>query len=151
MEDEEREIRNMLREYAAAEERLKDNNECIKLWRESIKYMRELSAVVADGQPHGNALGDPTANAAIKIIDNLEVTIKNRVDEIKVILEKRTRVESLLNCLNEEEYRLIELRYIKHLKMEHQIPYHMCVSRRTAYNIHSSAMSKLIEKNKSLH
>lgn len=151
MEDEERGIRNMLREYAAAEERLKDNNDAIKLWRESIKYMRELSAVVTDGQPHGTSIGDPTANAAIKIIDNLEVTIKKRVGEIKALLDKRTFVESMLACLSEEEYRLIELRYIKHMKMEQQIPYRMCVSRRTAYNIHSSAMKKLIEKNKSLH
>lgn len=151
MTEEERKMRNMLREYAAAEERIKDNNAAIKLWRESIEYMRELSAVVSDGQPHGTAIGNPTANAAIKIIDSLEVTIKIRIDEINSILEKRTHVEALLACLNEEEYRLIELRYIKHFKMDQQIPYQMCVSRRTAYNIHTSAMNKLIEKNKSLH
>lgn len=137
----------MLWEYGAADERIKDINLQIKLQKETQKSMRDIGAMKTDGLPHGTSVGDPVANAAIKIVDRVEANLKQLVSELGDIYDMREKMRKMLSCLTCEEYRLIEWRYIKRIRWN-SLPSRMHCSRSTCFRIHDGAIKKLIEKNK---
>ena len=147
--DEERQMKRMLWEYGSADDRIKDINIQIKLQKETKQSMRDISSARLDGLPFGSAVGDPVAGAAIKIVDRVEMNLKQLISELDDIYEMQDRMRNLLSCLNREEHRLIEWRYIKRIRWN-SLPSRMHCSRSTCFNIHDRAMRKLIAKNKSL-
>ena len=147
--DEERQMKRMLWEYGSTDDRIKDINIQIKLQKETKQSMRDISSARLDGLPSGSAVGDPVAGAAIKIVDRVEMNLKQLISELDDIYEMQDRMRNLLSCLNREEHRLIEWRYIKRIRWN-SLPSRMHCSRSTCFNIHDRAMRKLIAKNKSL-
>lgn len=147
--EDEKNMKKLLFEYASMDERIKDINLQIKLQKETQQDMREIRSVNMDGLPRGSIVGDPVASAAIKIVDRLDVNIRELLLELSIIYDKQAEIRNLLSCLTAEEYRIIEQRYIKHIRWDY-LPSKMHCSRSTCFNIHDRAMKKLIAKNKSL-
>lgn len=146
--EDEKQLKDMLWEYASLDSRIKDINIQIKLQKDTIQSMRSIGGVKLDGMPHGSAVGDPVANAAIKIVDRIEDTVQGLLNELNIIYDKQAYIRNMLSCLSDEEYRLIEYRYIKHVRWS-GLPTRMHCSRSTCFNIHERAIKKLIPKNKS--
>ena len=83
--DEERQMKRMLWEYGSADDRIKDINIQIKLQKETKQSMRDISSARLDGLPSGSAVGDPVAGAAIKIVDRVEMNLKQLISELDEI------------------------------------------------------------------
>lgn len=142
--EDEKQIKRLLWEYGTADERIKDINIQIRLQKETQESMRDIGAVKIDGMPHTNGLSDPVCGAAIKIVDRVEMNIKDLVSELTKIYEMREMMRTLLSCLDDEEYRVIILRYIRHIRWS-GLPSRMHCSRSTVFRIHDRAVRKLME------
>lgn len=142
--EDEKQIKRLLWEYGTADERIKDINFQIRLQKETQESMRDIGAVKIDGMPHTNGLSDPVCGAAIKIVDRVEMNIKDLVSELTKIYEMREMMRTLLSCLDDEEYRVIDLRYIRHIRWS-GLPSRMHCSRSTVFRIHDRAIRKLME------
>ena len=142
-------MQKLLFAYASMNERIKDINLQIKLQEETRQAMRDIHSVNMDGLPHGSNVSDPVASAAIKIVDRADANIRELLLELGSIYDKQAEIRALLSCLTAEEYKIIELRYIKLIKWDF-LPSKMHRSRSTCFNIHDRAIKKLIAKNKSL-
>ena len=140
----EKQIKRLLWEYGTADERIKDINFQIRLQKETQESMRDIGAVKIDGMPHTNGLSDPVCGAAIKIVDRVEMNIKDLVSELTKIYEMREMMRTLLSCLDDEEYRVIDRRYIRHIRWS-GLPSRMHCSRSTVFRIHDRAIRKLME------
>ena len=147
--EDEKNMKKLLFEYASMDERIKDINMQIKFWKETQQAMRETRSVNMDGLPHSSNVGDPVANAAIKIVDRLDANIRELLLELGDMYDKQAEIRALLSCLTAEEYKIIEQRYIKHIIWDY-LPSKMHCSRSTCFNIHDKAIKKLIAKYKSL-
>ena len=101
--EEERNLKKFLYSATTNAARVKD----IKLEIENQKRIeestRELSPNVADGLPHGNALGDPVANAALKIICVVQKNIDELSDELSILSGKTSKLRNLLAELSADE------------------------------------------------
>ena len=142
--EDEKQIKRLLWEYGTADERIKDINLQIRLQKETQESMRDIGAVKIDGMPHTNGLSDPVCGAAIKIVDRVEMNIKDLVSELTKIYEMREMMRKLLSSLDDEEYRVISLRYIRHIRWS-GLPSRMHCSRSTVFRIHDRAIRKLME------
>lgn len=142
--EDEKQIKRLLWEYGTADERIKDINIQIRLQKETQESMRDIGAVKIDGMPHTNGLSDPVCGAAIKIVDRVEMNIKDLVSELTKIYEMREMMRKLISCLDDEEYRVISLRYIRHIRWS-GLPSRMHCSRSTVFRIHDRAIRKLME------
>lgn len=142
--EDEKQIKRLLWEYGTADERIKDINIQIRLQKETQESMRDIGAVKIDGMPHTNGLSDPVCGAAIKIVDRVEMNIKDLVSELTKIYEMREMMRKLLSSLDDEEYRVISLRYIRHIRWS-GLPSRMHCSRSTVFRIHDRAIRKLME------
>ena len=142
--EDEKQIKRLLWEYGTADERIKDINIQIRLQKETQESMRDIGAVKIDGMPHTNGLSDPVCGVAIKIVDRVEMNIKDLVSELTKIYEMREMMRKLLSCLDDEEYRVISLRYIRHIRWS-GLPSRMHCSRSTVFRIHDRAIRKLME------
>lgn len=142
--EDEKQIKRLLWEYGTADERIKDINIQIRLQKETQESMRDIGAVKIDGMPHTKDSSDPVCGAAIKIVDRVEMNIKDLVSELTKIYEMREMMRKLLSCLDDEEYRVIDLRYIRHIRWS-GLPSRMHCSRSTVFRIHDRAIRKLME------
>lgn len=142
--EDEKQIKRLLWEYGTADERIKDINLQIRLQKETQESMRDIGAVKIDGMPHTNGLSDPVCGAAIKIVDRVEMNIKDLVSELTKIYEMREMMRKLLSSLDDEEYRVISLRYIRHIRWS-GLPSRIHCSRSTVFRIHDRAIRKLME------
>ena len=129
------------------DDRIKDINMQIKLQKDTQQSMRDIRSMNIDGLPHGKSVSNPVADAAIKIVDRIDVNIRELLTELNSIYDKQTSMRTLLSCLTSEEYRIIELRYIKHTRWN-GLPQKMHCSRSTCFRIHDNAIKKLAEQNK---
>ena len=93
---------------------------------ENNKYVTLQSPVL--GQPRGSGYSDQTADAAMKILITYQESILKLQNHIIHLTRKEEDIRDKLLTLDQEEYKVVELRYFKRLNWND-------VSRRMHYSI----------------
>lgn len=141
--EDEKQIKRLLWEYGTADERIKDINLQIRLQKETQESYEGYWSGKNRRYAHTKDSSDPVCGAAIKIVDRVK-NIKDLVSELTKIYEMREMMRKLLSCLDDEEYKVIDLRYIRHIRWS-GLPSRMHCSRSTVFRIHDRAIRKLME------
>lgn len=100
-----------------------------------------FAAVVSDGMPHGNSIGDGAATFALRL-DDIDTKIQNQCHRM------RMRIESIMELIDQlpedsEERAVLEQRYLNRETMEH-ISRNLHMARRTTYRIFRKAIEELL-------
>ncbi len=143
---ERREVIDLICEYGSHDSYIREIRKEQRALEEDIKSMRELKAVTYSDMPKGSSVDDPTARAAVKIIDIYEKRIDELERNILSIMERKAKAEELLSRLTESERKVIEARYIKGIKWDH-VPQRVYLSRRSCFYHRKRAIEKMCEAN----
>lgn len=107
-------IRKVMWNWGDAREQAKRYQSQIKDFENKIEDMRGLSGMSYDGLPHGNAISDPTARKAEKIIQLCELyeqTIKQTYILLNRTLDMMVKVDKLLEECSPIQRQIAYLRY----------------------------------------
>lgn len=115
--------------------------ECLRKEVEELRDLYEgVSGVRFEERPESptNKISDPTGDAVCRIVRKEEELSQ----EIKKILSGRIYIRSLMNCLKNEQYIVIDQRYFKNLNW-HRIGESIGKSSRQAMRVHGQALEVL--------
>lgn len=101
-----------------------------------------LKATTITDMPRGGTTSDPTYQAVERAIDIYGERIETIIKRIDWLLATKGYIEDKLKVLNNEEMRVIELRYFRGYKMK-RVPYIMHFSLQHCYRIHYEAINKM--------
>lgn len=125
----------------------------IEFFAEKLEASRGLTGYVADGQPHGSEVSDPTARAALRMESILQ-SYADLVDGIAQDIEQETAfkrsMDELINALPHEQRRVLELRYVD----GHQwvfIGMKMCMDETTAKRMEARAVDEIMQHIETCH
>ncbi len=136
--DSEKEMNEQKKEYLKSYLRARRREEDILEEIQRMRMDKMLPSVVNDGMPHGSRQTDLSDYAAAldEMIEDLKQERLKRVQRQQEI-ERRIR-----QMKDEDEQRVLRLRYIKGLKWE-EVAVEMGCSWRKTHNIHSYALKNI--------
>jgi hypothetical protein len=140
----EKEIKEILKQYKDIPLCIDAKNcELTRLIRQKYELC-EPSAVRLTGLPKSKEVKDPTYNKVMELTEQYGREIDRLTMEIKLLTEKKSKIEENINRLLPIEQKLIHLRYIERRKwyiIENILHY----SQRQPFYMHNKIIKKLSE------
>jgi DNA-directed RNA polymerase specialized sigma subunit len=121
------------------------NAELIEIFENKKNLYNSIQTSKLGSKPRTNKVADPTYTAAEKLVDFYSKRALEIVEEIEALTYQRDIVNRSTQYLTPEQYRVIELRYIKGYKMK-KIPGCIGYSLAQVYNIHNAAIKAISEQ-----
>lgn len=140
----EREIKEILKQYKDIPQCIDAKNcELSRLIRQKYELCAP-SALRLTGLPKSKNKKDPTLNKVIELTEQYDKEVDRLTREIKLLTNKKSKIEENLSRLAPIEQKLIHLRYIERKKwfvIENALHY----SQRQPYYIHNRIIKTLAE------
>jgi len=137
-------LKNLLYSYTYIEDEIEGINEGICNLGEVINSQRDLSIPCLTGMPSGSGTSDTVYAAVEKIMDTYSQEVAKLENRLDKAFKKRNQIKVLLDVLDPNEQRIIELRYFKKYKIW-MISSSMHYDRSHIYRLHDEAINKMLE------
>ncbi len=139
-------IKHILNIWGSAEKICREKSERVIELKKLCLETGDIQSAKFSALPSGKGISSHIENSVIKTIDIYEKTITRLEDEIKEILSIKAHIDSLIAFLEQDEKKIITLRYRDGLSWDY-IPEIIHKSRMQCFRIHNKVISRWNSEN----